>query len=184
MISKPILVSNLSTIQKKLNQLSVVEVKQTGCYERTSVQCSQRCDIGLWCDVMNAAVRIRWKTRCPSLHSIATHLFNLRHALLIHHVNRFERTLYVYILQLFVITVFCFSFLYNILAEFDTNHGIYYKNHFDTVFYRISNPGPYFIKVKIFLKSGFKMNWSSYVLANSLNFEFLLTLMVILFFIS
>ena len=30
------------------------------------------------------------------------------------------------------------------------------------------------IKVKIFLKSGFKMNWSYYVLANSLNFEFLL----------
>ena len=45
--------------------------------------------------------------------------------------------------------------------------------------------GPYFlIKVKIFLKSGFKMNWSSYVLANSLNFEFLLTLMQILFTIS
>ena len=36
--------------------------------------------------------------------------------------------------------------------------------------------GPYFIKVKIFLKLGFKMNWSSYVLANSLNFEFLSTL--------
>ena len=45
-------------------------------------------------------------------------------------------------------------------------------------------PGPYFIKVKIFLKSGFKTNWSSYVLANSLNFEFLLTLMLILFTIS
>ena len=44
-----------------------------------------------------------------------------------------------------------------------------------------ATPGPYFIKVKIFLKSGFKMNWSSYVLANSLNFEFLLILMQILF---
>ena len=42
---------------------------------------------------------------------------------------------------------------------------------------------PFFIKVKI-LKSGFKMNWSSYVLTNSLNFEFLLTLMLILFPIS
>ena len=46
------------------------------------------------------------------------------------------------------------------------------------------SPGPYFIKVKIFSKSGFKMNWSSYFLANSLNFEFLLTLMLILFTIS
>ena len=46
------------------------------------------------------------------------------------------------------------------------------------------NPGPYFIKVKIFLKSGFEMNWSSYVLTSSLNFEFLLTLMRILFTIS
>ena len=45
-------------------------------------------------------------------------------------------------------------------------------------------PGHYFIKVKIFLKSGFKMNWSSYVLVNFLNLEFLLTLMLILFTIS
>ena len=57
------------------------------------------------------------------------------------------------------------------------------------VAYRFENQkkytsGPYFIKVKIFLKSGFKMNWSSYVLANSLNFEFLLTLMLILFTVS
>ena len=50
-------------------------------------------------------------------------------------------------------------------------------------FFRIT-PGPYFIKVKIFLKSGFKMNWSSYVLANTLNLEFLLTLMLILLTIS
>ena len=40
------------------------------------------------------------------------------------------------------------------------------------------------MEVKIFLKSGFKMNWSSYILVNSLNFEFLLTLMLILFTIS
>ena len=37
----------------------------------------------------------------------------------------------------------------------------------------LERSGPCFIKVKIFLKSGFKMNWSSYVLVNSLNLEFL-----------
>ena len=45
-------------------------------------------------------------------------------------------------------------------------------------------PGPYFIKVKIFLKSGFKMNWSSFVLANSLNFEFLFNANFIYYFIK
>ena len=42
-------------------------------------------------------------------------------------------------------------------------------------------PGPYFIKVKIFLKSGFKKNWSSLSLGKFFKFQFLLTLMLILY---
>ena len=42
-------------------------------------------------------------------------------------------------------------------------------------------PGPYFIKVKIFLKSGFKKNWSSLSLGEFFKFQFFLTLMLILF---
>ena len=38
-------------------------------------------------------------------------------------------------------------------------------------FLHFGEPEPYFIKVKIFLKSGFKMNWSSYVSANSISFS-------------
>ena len=45
-------------------------------------------------------------------------------------------------------------------------------------------PGPYFIKVKIFLKSGFKKNWSSLSLGEFFKFRFLLTLMQILYTIS
>ena len=44
--------------------------------------------------------------------------------------------------------------------------------------------GPYFIKVKILLKSGFKMNWSSLSLGKFVKFQFLLTLMQIVFTIS
>ena len=36
---------------------------------------------------------------------------------------------------------------------------------------KVHTPGSYFIKVKIFLKSGFKMHWSSNVSANSLSFS-------------
>ena len=51
-------------------------------------------------------------------------------------------------------------------------------SHFLDSFYK---PGPYFIKVKIFLTSGFKKNWSSLSLGEFFKFQFLLTLMLILF---
>ena len=56
----------------------------------------------------------------------------------------------------------------------------YYKKYQDM----LTTSEPYFIKVKIFLKSGFKKNWSSLSLGEFFKFQFLLTFMLILFTIS